>query len=175
MYSKTHRVWSICMTLVTHFAYWLVYILSDDCLLITMSPPTKNTYWLQPLFGFYLFLFTSSCLEVSLLSPGIAFGNLSDFPLWCWFNLYFSVFFACSPLFLLLLQFSFFLLSCHSLFHRQAFYFCGGFTLGCNNFLLPLFCFFSTFNGAQKCYMSAHPGPEVDVGTALEDMKISRE
>jgi len=63
------------------------------------------------------------------------------------------------------------LLSCHFLFHRREFYFCGEFALHGNDFL----AFLSIFNGVQKCCKSADPRPEVDIGTALEEIKVSRE
>ena len=50
-----------------------------------MSPPTKNTYWLGVITSTKSFFvstsshFASSCLELSFLSPRVAFGNFSDY------------------------------------------------------------------------------------------------
>ena len=106
-----------------------------------------------------------------LLSPRVVLGN---------FSAYSSLLLLCGSdsLSRILLRFcfcfnssSFFLLSCHFLFHRREFYFCGGFALHGNDFL----AFLSIFNGVQKCCKSADPRPEVDIGTALEEIKVSRE
>ena len=142
-----------------------------------MSPLTKNTYWLGVSTSTKYFLvstsshFASSFLELSFLSQRVALGNFSD---------YSSLVLLCGSVSLsrVLLRFcfcfnsfSFFLLSCHFLFHRRELYSCGGFTLHGNDFL----AFLSIFDGVQKCCKSADPRPEVDIGTALEEIKVSRE
>ena len=109
-----------------------------------MSPPTKNTYWLGVITTFCLFstsyYFASPCLELSFLSPRIAFGNFSDYSplvLIC-ISVSFSrvllrFCFFCNSLFLL--SFHFFFLDIRSIF--------GGFGLGSNDFLVFFFCLFS--------------------------------
>ena len=85
--------------------------------------------------------------------------------------MYFIFFFACSSPFLLLHQLSLFFLS--------IFFFIDKCSISVADVLLTaktfFLFFFSIFNGVQKCYMSADPEPEVHVGTALKDKKVSRE
>ena len=154
--------------MVTHFAKWLLYILSDDCVWIIMSPPTKNTYWLV-ITTFFLVptssYFTSSSLELSFLSLRVVFGNFSDYsPL---------VLICISVFFIFFNSLSFFFLAIFFLIDKRSIS-VADLLFTATAFLLSFFCFFLINNCVQKCYMSADPGSEVDVGTALEDMKLSR-
>ena len=145
----------IYLYVVTHFAWWLLYILSDDCSWITMSPPTKNTSWLGIIATFCFVsissYFASSCLELPFFSIRIAFGNFSDYSpvvlivLQFLFRVLSFIFASSSILFFSSsLPFSFWSTSVLLLWRmyswRQRF-----------SFFFSFFVFFLIFNGVQKC------------------------
>ena len=126
---------------------------------------TRSDYNLLFVFYFLLFYFLKSWTFFPFTTRRFReFLRLLPFGV----DLYFSFFLSSSILFL-----SFFFLAIFFLIDKRS---VSVVDLLCTAtaFFLSFFCFFLINNCVQKCYMSADPGPEVDVGKAMEDMKLSR-
>ena len=132
-----------------------------------MSPPTKNTYCLGVIPSTNYFLvstsshFASSCLELSFLSPRIAFGNFSDYSplvLICisvsFSRVLFRFCFFCNSLFLL--SFHFFLL-------RHLFHFLGDLVWAVTTFLSSFSAYFLESFISSSAVPTSTSGP----GSAL--------
>ena len=125
---------------------------------IIMSPPTRNTYWLGVITSTKYFLvstsshFASLCLELSFLSPRVALGNFSDYSslvLLCGsvpLRVFSSVFASSSSI---LFLFFFFLVIFFFIDERSISV--ADLLLTATTFFISFFCFFSIFNGVQKC------------------------